>query len=395
MNARFVCIALVSCLAVSASAQFATGMPAPEIGLEELLQAPKGSEVSLESLRGKVVVLDFWATWCMPCIRTMPHLNQMVEELKDEPVQFIAVTNESSAKIKSFLKRQEISAWIGIDSDRSMFRDYVVRGIPKTVVIDKEGKLAGVMHPAHLSSEMIRDLVAGKPMQRRRAIPSRAAKQQAAGAAMNPARRPNALPLLSVAIRESQNPQPGNVAMGPGQIFMISVPLREIYAKAYGVDTEQVVGEGIALDKQYDVIIRARVGTEIELLRSSLKAAIPATAKMEIRSRQIYRLELSEAGLGERFKQTQVSGQLPMMSLVGDKAEFVNYSIEELAAWLSTKTDKPVIDATNLPSRYDGEILTLSDVALLRADLEKNLGLKLVVGEQPAELLVVSAIAAK
>src|SRR5262249_33930918 len=54
----------------------------PQLGLETILQAPAGTEATWASLKGKVVVLEFWATWCGPCIAAIPHLNEMADQFK-------------------------------------------------------------------------------------------------------------------------------------------------------------------------------------------------------------------------------------------------------------------------------------------------------------------------
>src|SRR5687768_15507954 len=71
------------------------GDTAPEIKLEKLLQAPPGADTSATNLKGKVVVLEFWATWCLPCVPAIKHMNDVAEKFKDKAVQFIAVTDEA------------------------------------------------------------------------------------------------------------------------------------------------------------------------------------------------------------------------------------------------------------------------------------------------------------
>ena len=60
--------------------------PAPDLHFDAYLSAPPGAPNSLAELRGKVVVLEFWATWYAPCIRAIPHLNELSEKLADQPV---------------------------------------------------------------------------------------------------------------------------------------------------------------------------------------------------------------------------------------------------------------------------------------------------------------------
>src|SRR5579859_974033 len=135
---------LLACMVVLAACpglrsqtnELAVGDSPPPLDFETTLQAPQGTHASWPALKDKVVVLEFWATWCMPCIQAMPHLNQMADALKDAPVQFIAITDEKEEIVAPFLKKRQIHAWIGLNTDKSMFAQYGVTAIPLTVVVD-------------------------------------------------------------------------------------------------------------------------------------------------------------------------------------------------------------------------------------------------------------------
>lgn len=381
-------------VSLPAVAQLSVGSPAPPIGLETLLQAPGGSSATLESLKGKVIVLDFWATWCMPCIRSMPHLNQLVAELKDEPVQFIAVTNERAAKIESFLKQREISAWVGIDSNRSMFRDYRIRGIPRTFVIDTEGNIAGTMHPQNLNAQMLRNLVAGKPLQMRSAVGSHR------GAVMSNRPRPaNArLPLVMLDIRHSAQTGRPSFGMRPGQVVMLGAPLQAIFARAYDVPKTDVMGQSEKLAERYDVMIRAPQdsGREMELLQMGLTTALGMQATVEARERDVYLLEAVTSELGPRLKPTVITQTGKSMGSTGDRHQFANVSLDELAEWLSEQADRPVVNVTQLTGRYDAEIvLASSDLKALQTELETNLGLRMRPDKYTSDVLIIAPVAGK
>src|ERR1035441_9507322 len=70
------------------------GAPAPPLNLAKVLQATNATEATWDNLRGKVVVLDFWATWCGPCVAAIPHWNDLAKQFHDKPVVFLAISNE-------------------------------------------------------------------------------------------------------------------------------------------------------------------------------------------------------------------------------------------------------------------------------------------------------------
>ncbi|MEZ6093961.1 MAG: TlpA disulfide reductase family protein [Pirellulaceae bacterium] len=138
------------------------GKPAPELAIEELTGAKEGSEAKLSSLKGKVVVLDFWATWCKPCVAGFEHLNELQSELGEDFV-FISITDESPEEVAETLESHPLETWVAYDTDGSTFQDYGVKARPTAVVITQDGNIAAVTNPSLISADALRDLAAGKP----------------------------------------------------------------------------------------------------------------------------------------------------------------------------------------------------------------------------------------
>jgi thiol-disulfide isomerase/thioredoxin len=116
------------------------GEEAPDIELAQL----DGEPFKLSDHLGKsVIVLDFWATWCSPCVQAMPEVMAAVASFEDQPVKLIAVNQqESTGKVKKFLGAK---GWDGLpvimDAELMAREAYQVTGIPTTVIIGKSGKV--------------------------------------------------------------------------------------------------------------------------------------------------------------------------------------------------------------------------------------------------------------
>ncbi|MEN0058162.1 MAG: TlpA disulfide reductase family protein [Bdellovibrio sp.] len=105
----------------------------------------KGETFTLSSLQGKVVILNFWASWCAPCIEEVPSLIKLVKEFKGQ-VQLIAVSGDSNREdidvfMKSFPELQSADIKIVWDEDRSLMRQFQVARLPESLVIAKDQKL--------------------------------------------------------------------------------------------------------------------------------------------------------------------------------------------------------------------------------------------------------------
>lgn len=115
------------------------GKPAPDFTLELL----NGKSFQLSRRKGKVVVLDFWATWCGPCIQAMPQVDRVVDEFKDQQVELVAVNlQETPDKIKSTLERLKLDPAVALDIDGVVATRYAATAIPQTVIVDRDGNVA-------------------------------------------------------------------------------------------------------------------------------------------------------------------------------------------------------------------------------------------------------------
>ncbi|MEM7792147.1 MAG: TlpA disulfide reductase family protein [Verrucomicrobiota bacterium] len=99
------------------------------------------SPLSLEELKGKIIVLDFWATWCGPCIASIPHTNQIHEKYKNDVVIIGVCHPKGSEKMNDVAKEYSISYPIAVDKSGDTIRTYKVNGYPDYYIFDRTGKL--------------------------------------------------------------------------------------------------------------------------------------------------------------------------------------------------------------------------------------------------------------
>jgi len=101
----------------------------------------QGKPWHLRELRGKVVLVNFWATWCPPCRKEMPDLQALYDKFKDQGLLVLSISDEESAKVTPFIAEKQISYPVLLDPGRKVNEAFIVEGIPKSFVFDRDGKL--------------------------------------------------------------------------------------------------------------------------------------------------------------------------------------------------------------------------------------------------------------
>ena len=134
------------------------GFLAPDFTLDTL----EGTKVTLSDLRGKIVLINLWATWCPPCRAEMPALENAYEQYKDSGVVILGlnVTNQDSEKdIPLFVKEFGLTFPILLDRDGSVSALYQLRGLPTTYFVNREGIIRTVVVGGPMSETFIRSTI--------------------------------------------------------------------------------------------------------------------------------------------------------------------------------------------------------------------------------------------
>jgi len=144
---------IMGCGAAYAASEPAVGSSAPEFGGTMFFNAPKSDKVTMTSLKGKVVLIDFWATWCGPCVASIPHLIELHEKYHDKGLIIIGHTDGSSQDLENFIKQKKIPYIISVGPN--IGDAYGVSGLPTVYIIDPEGKVSWTGHPGSMPESAI------------------------------------------------------------------------------------------------------------------------------------------------------------------------------------------------------------------------------------------------
>jgi uncharacterized protein (TIGR03435 family) len=114
----------------------------------------------------RATVLEFWATWCPACREAIPHLNELAEQFKGRPIDFLSLTSESEERVKAFLKTHVMRGVVALDPGDKMFHSFNAGlGLPTTVLITASGKIAAITNePVRITPVTLEDLISDRPV---------------------------------------------------------------------------------------------------------------------------------------------------------------------------------------------------------------------------------------
>lgn len=132
-------VLVVLMLTVGSGFAIQANKKAPDFTLEDM----QGNKVSLSDFKGKVVVVNFWATWCPPCIEEMPSMEKLHQKFKGDDFVLLAVNAEENSRplVERFLKKNPYTFPVLLDQDAKVQQMYGVYRFPETIIINRQGEI--------------------------------------------------------------------------------------------------------------------------------------------------------------------------------------------------------------------------------------------------------------
>jgi thiol-disulfide isomerase/thioredoxin len=131
-------LCLLACAASAADLKLWTGGPAPAFALKDL----EGAQHRLPDYRGKVVLINFWATWCGPCRDEMPSIQRLKEKLAGKPFVVLAINlDEPESRIRNFLSHMKVDFTVLLDPERTVAKEWGARILPASYIIGANGRI--------------------------------------------------------------------------------------------------------------------------------------------------------------------------------------------------------------------------------------------------------------
>jgi uncharacterized protein (TIGR03435 family) len=374
---------------VQADSGVKVGSPAPPLTLKNVLQAPEEAHGTWEELRGKAVVIEFWATWCGPCVDNIPHLNELSEKFASRPLQFISITDENDVElVKRFLADHPIRGWVAFDAEESTFKRYDIGGRPLTLLVDGAGIVRAVTNPISVTPQVLEDLLAAKPLN----FPE---LRMGPLLGLEPGAPP---PLMQVLIRPAapvsvSGTSPGRVIDKNGRYDAYGETLREILSKAYQIPEIRIDAPEWCSKSGFDYSIvtpQHEEGLRAPLLKQALESAFQLKLHKEIKETQVYILRKLD---GQEPKLRLATTQGSYLKLQKGEAQLMGRSVD-IARLVQRVLGDESFDETELTGQYDIDVKwDASQPNSLIAAIHNQLGLELVADHRKLDHLVVDSVA--
>lgn len=126
---------------------------------EIILKDTSGKDVKLSSLKGKVVLIDFWASWCGPCRRANKHLKKLYEKYHDEGLEILSISVDDSKGAWKKAINEDKTGWFHVIDEKNLANAWGIQFIPTTYLVDKDGNFSAINPDLDKLDSLIKELV--------------------------------------------------------------------------------------------------------------------------------------------------------------------------------------------------------------------------------------------
>jgi thiol-disulfide isomerase/thioredoxin len=377
------------------------GIQAPVLELNHLLQTHNGAKVNWPSLRGKTVVLEFWATWCAPCVAEIPDWNALAASVDPTKVQFISVDDEDPALVEKFLQKKPITGLIGIDTTSKVFERFGVVSRPMTVVVGPDGRVVSTTaHLEQLTRENLLAIAKKKPVDltattgqtpvNAKALAERNATLAQAFSA-EPATAGGA-PVYEVSVTPGDAGDGHVMQRGTGQMDITNSPVKLILQMAEGIPSSRITVVGVLPDKPYNLHVNAPA-VDPAALKLAVEAAITAGTGVKIE----HHSEVADAYVltaTPEAKEHMDDWKYPGGAMFNPKEQMlmcIHPTPDQLATGLESALRVPVVNETALEGKLKMVNLTIvpRDIASAQKALQA-LGFTLTPAKRTVDTVVLT-----
>jgi len=309
-----------------------------------------------KNLNDKYIVLEFWATWCGPCIAAVPHINSIQKEFNQKDLYYISITDESVAKVERSLKRINFNSIVVTDLTKKTQINFGdgVKGLdayPLTVLIDKTGIIKWIGEPKNLNSEIMSTFLANSNTENTDYSLEKNLIQKEQNPILN---FKNLLKNNEVKyyfnLIEAEGTEPSKQAMGTSIIILKSYSLKDIYNSVFNIKSTQIKLpeniENIKFDLTYK---NFKEPENLNLLETDILKKLHLEKQTELRPTNVNIVSIQNQSLLEKTLENQFSS----ISHADDKIIFTRNTITQMLNELSNVSTEQFKYNDKNETKYD------------------------------------------
>lgn len=372
---KFSLALIVFSIVVPVFAAFAqeVGQKAPDIMIERWInKTPSGTN----PFSGRTVVLEFWATWCNPCRKAIPHINKLVDKFQDDRFIFVSVSKESSDDLKKFTKTTKMKAFVAADDEGKTIKNYGINEIPQCFIINADGIIVWKGEPKDLTEDMLRNY-------------KQSGEIQAAVKETKPVDAQKPIYILN--IYDANPKDDGFYSVGEGEIMFQNLPISTIFEILLKTNNSRFTFENNCPKHNFTIYYKSNISNQMKDYQFSLFDDICHALKIRVESKienkECYIMTIKDKSKLEQMAQKydnpkqQVTSDVKIINgkWVAKAAQF-----ELLANFVESNFKILLENQTNMNGFYDFEVDKDSFDAAIN-DLGK-LGIEIKKGNMPINI---------
>ncbi|MFN7494013.1 MAG: redoxin domain-containing protein [Cyclobacteriaceae bacterium] len=373
------------------------GNSSPNLVFEKIINFNQ-NKATLADFKGKVVVLDFWATWCSPCIKSLPELEALQTKYQSD-LQVITITSDPAERIEKFLSKKALKLPVVIDEQGKLATVFPHRTIPHTIVIDKSGIVRAITSSSQITEEIINKVINGQEVNitEKKEVMDFDPSKPLSG-------NENFTYQITITPFQEGYPSFSNIHTGEGfyknrRIYATNLGPKSLFEIAYQfpVSIRTIVEvkdfNKLKWNKDNAVCFELTVPDKLseqrfEIMKQHLDLYFDYKAVTEERLRKVMVLrQLKDSPkivLTKSSDKTEASA-----SYSGKGLSMKNSLVSKLAEFLESQLDIPVVDDSNLIEKYDVEIAWYNENPQQIHQELKKVGLELVSEDRMIKVLVI------
>lgn len=282
------------------------GDKAPKINITDyILNIPKD-----KNIEGKFIVLEFWATWCAPCLSAVPHLNELHDNFKNrKDLLFLSMTYEKPEKTKRTLEKIPFKTVVVSDQTKLNEANFNVDEIPHTVLIDNKGVIRWIGIPTELNSSIIENFLNGTNISKGNLNLATEKKQEKVTEEQEPAnsiditlellKDNKAYYVFSVINAAENDDVMAFEALWKGKYIDLNNNLKSMISKIIKKPEYQIIIPNELVENKYNIFYKnsnkIEINEHIKLLKNNLLTSLNLTEKVEIKKVEVYNLKVENA----------------------------------------------------------------------------------------------------